>query len=264
MTMRIVTICLILCLFTIYSCYEPSEGCTNVLATNYEASADESCDDECCTFPELKLTVSHKHGENTLSFDSIYTNELGQAYSFKFIQLYLYNARLIRDNGESIAINQSVLLNPGEENEVEIIDDLISFRPSSFRFEFGEWIGTGEFTSLAFSIGIPPSIDSSTFVTEESHPINNIGDSLVIDNDKYAPAYISLDTIPNSSYFNVRLLNEVEVTISDFRIIDRGFDVTFELDVDYSQWFKEVDFSSTEEEIRSKVSTGSQSLFVLR
>ena len=255
---------LLLMLLMVTSCYEPKEGCTDVLATNYEASADEACENDCCTFPQLKLTVSHKHGNATFSFDSVYINDLGQAYSFKFIQLYLYNARLIDDNGQSVPIHQEVLLNPGQNNEQSIIDDLISFQPRNFRYEFGEWIGSGSFTELKFNIGIPPEIDTSSFVTQASHPINTLGDSLIIDETRYSPLYISLDSVPGRSYFNVKLLEEIQISIVADKLIERGFDVTYELEVDYAKCFQSVDFDASTDEIRLQLREGAKNLFVLR
>ena len=48
-----------LCLYVVLSltaCFEPQEGCTDIAATNFDASADENCTD-CCTYPKLQLLM---------------------------------------------------------------------------------------------------------------------------------------------------------------------------------------------------------------
>lgn len=253
--------CFSFLLLTITSCYEATSGCKDVLATSYDVAADDPCDDDCCDYPELKLTISHRFGENTFSYDSLYINNLGQFYSFKYIHLYLSNAVLIDTFGNSLPISDFISITD-DGNEETIIDDNISFTPGSFRFEFGTWIGSGVIKQLNFDIGLRSEITKSTVANESSHLINSIGDSLCIE-PLIASTYISLDSVLTDNYAVFKTPARTPISIDLRQEISRGFDVTVVLNVDYAKWFEDVDFTQIDN-IEPQIEIKNAELFELR
>ncbi len=97
-------------LFLIFgSCYETKKGCLDLLAANYDASADEPFDTEiidpnncqmCCTYPNVIIELSHKL-KDTLRFSDanksyILTNNIGNKFlvldqKFHFSEIEIFS-----------------------------------------------------------------------------------------------------------------------------------------------------------------------------
>ncbi|HMV23421.1 MAG TPA: hypothetical protein PKA71_03780, partial [Saprospiraceae bacterium] len=59
------------------ACYQPKEGCLDINATNFDATADEEC---CCQYPVLQLKFKHFASGNEFSASDTILNDFGQQF----------------------------------------------------------------------------------------------------------------------------------------------------------------------------------------
>ena len=71
------------------ACYEPTEGCLDVRATNFDLDADEGCAD-CCTYPELSLRFEnvwvYPDSVAPLRLHTFYVDAVGNPFRFERIR----------------------------------------------------------------------------------------------------------------------------------------------------------------------------------
>ena len=84
---RLLTAVLLLLATLTYSCYEPVEGCLDIAAVNFNASADEDC---CCEYPTLRIQLIQRFETLVDLSAKAYTNNLGQVFRLDNAVLYLH------------------------------------------------------------------------------------------------------------------------------------------------------------------------------
>lgn len=245
------------------SCKEPVEGCQDVDATNYSVSADETCADEvsvCCEYPDLTIEVAHRIQDSiALSFDSTYMlgTRLGKlnGIRFYFSDFSFFSA----NSGEKIEVEETLDLNTSDGTKT-FKDDfaLINRQDVSFNYILGTIRGVGSFDSIRFFVGL--NNGANAVLPDEApdeHPLARQSSSMY---DDAEASYISnqIKIIPDTSniadtlsysFLATELLTEVVLPYD--KMIDRGFDVTVPLKIDYQKWFTGIDFVTlTEAEIR--------------
>lgn len=251
------------------ACFEPVEGCLDVSAVNYQVDADEPCPD-CCAYPQIKLDVLHKivlpDTALNLEYDTEYRDGAGNPFQISRIEFYLSDLQLIRPNGDSAGVIDTLLL-PFESPDgavelVEVKDHFALLDPGDFaQQQLGRIQAEGLFASLRFTLGvaglanlIPPA------AYPEEHPLAE-------------PAlYVDAETGRLLSRLQLyRIEGAADTLRTDIRIaasprflalpleppafqLDPGFSPRIRLQVDYLTWFDGVDLAAdSEEQIASKI-----------
>lgn len=234
------------------SCYEDQAGCTDVLAENFSIKADKDCEEECCEYPDLKLIISNLMGQRSLSLDSIYQNQLGQAYSFKYIAVHFADFQVIMIDGGQVSTHNALTMSNAAGETKKVANDVVQHEPPEFRYEVDEWIGAGDIAGLRFDVGLDQ--DRAGFYPEEQgHFLNTLGDSLLVDGD-LVTMYVALDSLPNSDYHRYRLpasLGAQTIQLDTMLTATRGVDVEFVLKMDFQTLFDGVDFTGTDDEVEA-------------
>ena len=88
-------------------CEPPTRGCLDIEATNLDVSADAPCEDDCCTYPQLVLTVNQEYNGAIWRPDSAYQNDLGYWFRIRSIVFYLSDFTFFQ-NGTSYQITDSL------------------------------------------------------------------------------------------------------------------------------------------------------------
>lgn len=144
------------------ACQDPTEGCLNLEATNFDAAADKDC---CCILPQLVLSYRYFYDNDTMPtfrLDENYTLENGDTIQFRNFAMYISDVGLIQ-NGNFLIGEDSLKIyrrNPDLDSTIQVRNINIVRRgsPSS---NAGLFNHTGMFEKLRFRFGLDPELNSS-------------------------------------------------------------------------------------------------------
>jgi hypothetical protein len=250
------------------SCYQNQEGCLNVRAANFDVTADIPCEDDCCEFPELRLSIQHNFTlpdtNATVRFNidnnSLYSANGVDSFGLREVRFYISDVMLVRSNGEMVEVEDNInffYLNGLDTVAVERDDNyaLINRQNISTR-EIGVINTEGRFSELHFRIGLPEAT-RNLLPTKlpDSHPLA-LGDSTLynFDTGEYEVVSLTLIRPALSDTLSIDILEsewQAEVTLpSDFTILT-GFDATIAIGIDYRIWWDGLAINqATEEQIK--------------
>ncbi len=260
---------LLIGLCTLTACFEGEEGCLDVDSLNYDVSADEACAD-CCTYPSLSLTFSHKIYQNldTLNFgyQTPYFNDFGQYFAFEELSYYISDVGFVNDAGTSISVIDLIDLAILENNDTtffEVNDNFVFSQPDNFRAqEVGTFIYNGSVTALQFSLGLPEVVQQTEpTLLPDDHPLATQEPAMYVeDTERYL--YNRIEFFRDTTDFTgvsevIQITDEedqVNVSLPVSGTIPSGFNVAVTIEVDYLAWFSGVDFNNdSNETIKSKI-----------
>lgn len=176
-------VCLCLCMMLcLTACFEPQEGCTDISATNFDASADKNCDD-CCVFPKLQLEITQRYDTLTFLENRPYENSGGQWFILKSVSFYLSDFQLFQ-NGDTAFVSDTVGLRSfaptGSDTLREIFtDDFVLVRRTPLLNEVGTFRNDGVFEKVRFRVGL--DADAQRVIPRlapTGHPLRIQSDSL--------------------------------------------------------------------------------------
>jgi hypothetical protein len=256
----------IFCLFIFLgACQEPTEGCLDIRAVNFNVAADKDCQTTSCQciYPNLVASLSYLGGTKNLSFDSTYSLN-GQKIRFIQAQMYLSGFQLVRnDNTVAKAIDSFDLARATDT--IRLLNDYaLVGKNIGFDFKIGAFNAIGQFAKLRFRIGLDAlaqTADPRKMPT--SHPLSIRADSMYITAEK---KYIAHKVIIAKG---VDFKDTLRLTITDTTALEltkplqitEGFDVRLLLKIDYLKFFEGVNFSDSENLIRSKIVSNSKNAF---
>jgi len=246
---------------TAVACYENQEGCLDILAENYDVTADTECLD-CCTYPDLVLSLTQVNGDTTFSLGDTIVNDLGQQ-TVIIDMVYFLSGFEIEIDGEAKSVADSMLVD-NEMDTLAITDDAIAVSRTRGSYIVGELRDRGRITEISFDIGIPSEVNGNTLIVESSNDLTANADTLRNIDNTYSIQRLVLgtgsdltDTITievDASYGGALVVVEIDTTFA------LGTDKRIPLTVDYSTWFDGIDFttSTAEEQQQALVSNLSQ------
>lgn len=260
---------LLIGLCTLTACFEGEEGCLDVSALDYDVSADEACGD-CCTYPELSLTFSHKvyQGADTLNFayQTPYFNSLRQYFAFNEISYYVSDVGFITDQGTTITVVDLIdlaELGARDTTFFEVSDNFVLSQPDNFRDQaVGTFIYKGTVTALKLSLGLPEIVQQTEpALLPDDHPLAEQVPSMYLEETErylYNSIEFFRDTTDLTGVPEVIQITEEEDKIDLFLPVSgeilSGFDIDVTLEVDYLAWFAGVDFANdSNETIKNKI-----------
>ncbi len=256
----------------ISSCYTPTDGCLNIDATNYDASADEPCDD-CCSFPNLNLKITHSittqgtFGQDSCinhSGDSTFNNLGNNFFQIKDgMEFYLSDFQLIMSDGSVSEVEDEMTFMIYDDaisqtsKDTTVKDDFVLIKRNSPSYNIGEFRKPGTYIELRFKVGIDEklsSIDADTLAS--SHPLSS--DNLLHFETRdsgfiYQEFSLVKDTLTNPTEIEVYKIgketaNSVQVNLSLLGELEPGFDVEIPLKVNYSTWLRGINFATDDPE----------------
>jgi len=267
------------------SCYTPSEGCLDIGATNFNASADESCED-CCTYPQLRLAIFHSittqgilQTDTCINFTSstILTNDNVNYYQLNDVSFYLSDFEMIRSNGDVATVDDTISLTifddifTQEDKDTLVKNDFELIKRSVFNYNIGEFRTSGTFSKVRFKVGINKPLNTTDVDTlETTHPLSSANEmhngdrgagfilqQFVIEKDT-AVATSNIDTLSISQTF----VNSIPVELDFPETFQPGFNVTIPMKINYSKWFQGINFvTDTEAEIKTQIVSNTAEAF---
>ncbi|MCB0612797.1 MAG: hypothetical protein KDC75_05810 [Phaeodactylibacter sp.] len=266
------------------ACYEPVEGCLDVEAVNFDLEADKNNSEEC-VYPKVRMAIQHRYskGDTIYRFglvDSVYFDAQGQPFRLNNVRFYISNFHLVYTNGQEKEVEETVEIlipQPDGSDVPRTIED--NFSLASPRVTQNYTIGTlkesGGLQEVRFAVGVEGLANVALPASfPETHPLFLQDSSLYFSQDSgYVFEYIELfrdttaaDTIPEVLRIGtLPYLQEVRLPVPvNFRK-SQGFHLLITLQVDYSQWFGEINArqDSPEQLIEKIVANLAQSFSVV-
>ncbi len=171
---------LLLSIFCCYGCYEPTEGCLEFWATDYDVLADEPCEENaCCTPPKLNFIVKYyKNDSTTYSFnDTLFHSPSGTYYSLLSANLYTHGYTLFDIDGEVIpTLVDSVLI----QDRYYTSDFAFNTKVWS-SIQLHEYKDEFDIQTVDFVVGIPALLQDTTIFGADSKIVASAIDSLYND-----------------------------------------------------------------------------------
>ena len=246
-------------------CYEPIDGCLNPLSANFSLTADNDCDD-CCSFPSVSIRFFPLWDTFDLDTSSFYTTIDGDSLKITQSRFFIYNAYLSGESlpflssQDSVVLDCDPLITLYNTFQNVSLDDQTAQIPS-VQLDEG-------YTSIHLDIGAPEclaTIDTSLLTTLSSN--TELFDN-ELDTDRYLTHQLNFAWRNDStSMQTIQLVNDeglLSVVFEKDFIIERGENLSIEIDVDYSKWFQSIVLEDSQETIKQKLIENSSGIFTLR
>ncbi len=163
---------LVFLIFAVAACQDPSEGCLDLEATNFDAAADEDC---CCTYPQLILSYRYFYDNDTMPNFNLgvnYTLENGDTIQFRNFAMYISDVGLVQ-NGNFIIGEDSLKIysrNPDLDSTIQVRNINI-IRRNSPSSSAGLFPYTGMFEKLRFRFGLDAELNNGPV---EDYPLGSV------------------------------------------------------------------------------------------
>lgn len=252
------------------SCNQPSQGCRDIRATNYDVSADEDCEEECCQFPELKIKFDHKIQQRVGNTDTLLAFKYNTSYilpvsltdtfSFQKIKCYFSNFRLVNMDGEEVQVTNKIAVDlEGEDpDSITITDDIILFDAASPNYTLGNFDQPNTYQTLRFTVGLQSELLTTN---PEIAPQGTVftPDSINYETEfGYIPQKYVFFPEPSDTIGVIhRVFQSVPIEVStDAFALVTGFDATLRMTMRYDWLFENIVFGSTDlADFRQKIVT---------
>ena len=243
-------------------CFDPEEGCLDANARNYAIDADRACTDNCCEYPELQIDFQHKvfvggASQNINFGDSVYVDGGGNPFSLVNLQYYLSNIHLVRSDGSTVGILDSVSFETASNEPLTVEDNIILVNPEDFGSQIiGSFNGSSDYVGIRFNIGLTESFNQAdTLDFTSDHPLAPQENNMYLGAEE---GYIfnRIELLTNPSVDTINKVLEISGTESLVTLefpanffLDKGFNMKLVLLVDYLNWFNQLDLIADEEEV---------------
>ncbi len=229
----------------VFSCAKPTEGCLDIRATNFNAAADENC---CCTYPQVKLIVSHAADTLFQSPDSIYTNDLGQAYRLLSARFYLSDFIFYMRDVGAIEVADTILLTQADGSMTWVKNDVIQIQRSLSSYSIGTLVTSGKMDSISFQIGLLPAMTDkvpSDFPTK--HPLNAPLSGLYVEGEGYkGVATAHWPQSPPGDTLRWTAVQPQRVTLATEVNVAIGYNIEIPITINYLSWLAKEDIIAPE------------------
>lgn len=268
------TLLVIVCLFALPSCYEDVEGCLNVNATNYDLDADIACTDNCCTFPSLSLSVTHKYGEAPLRQDSFYVDAANHQFRINRLRYYWSDVKLITSNNDSIepteALSVDIIQASGETVTNSINDNLaLVSSVNNNQYNLGNFQTPTTFSGLSFLLGIEDGYQRiAPASAPDNHPLNFQEDRLYYGVDTgYVQFKLEYDIVigndTTSKVIQAFDNQPLQINFVTPALISAGTNALISAEADISLLLQQLDLNANEESLANTLTQRFPAIFNL-
>lgn len=252
------------CLLCLVGCYEPTEGCLDTRATNFDLDADEACPD-CCTFPALQIQFNnvwvYTDEVASLRLDTFYLDANDNPFRFQRIRFYWSNLRLQLANGETLTITDSLdlsIANGTDTSMIEVRDDylLADIDRATRSVSLNSLVPSGTLASLQATFGISDPVNRAvTTSVSSSHPLApqagqmNLGSETgyIFAKIEFFQDTITTDTTPRViNIYGQDFLQELTLDLPVPTTFIEGFDPVLVIENDISRWFSGINVRQTD------------------
>lgn len=238
---RVFLLLSLLCLILfVTACVEPTNGCLDPFASNYELTADFSCED-CCTYPTFSLSTQYLYGEDPIDSSLYYQNDVDSYFKLRSFYMVLSEFDLIGDKEDYELISKT-------ENKT-ISDDLVGIRFRTSSKSPGKISFEDSIRSIEFKIGMPATLDDPNDVDLDYSVLEFLQDSMYFDsiaNTFYKLIVgVELDSTSNEEILIVLDDLDQQFQSNVTAGTSRGNSMSIQLLIDFERLFNGVQFQSS-------------------
>lgn len=247
---------LLCCVLSLSACFEPQEGCRDIAATNFDASADRDCEVECCTYPNLQIGVVQHYDTLTYVENQAYPDVNGRPFILRSVAFYLSDFQVFQQ-GNSYAVTDTVglftLPLTGTDTLREIFtDDFVLVRRGPLVNPVGTFRNDGSFESIRFRLGLDDR--AQRVVPSKSptgHPLYTQPDSLWHGRTEgfvFMQIVVARDTAAGTPSDTISLkkadINNFIFDAPGPFLHETGYNFNILLDVDHKQLLNGIDWTT--------------------
>ena len=255
--------------FIFSNCQEPSKGCLDANATNFDVTATKPCIDNCCTYPNLTLQTDY------------FSNDTGKVIKFKFddkfkigtdsiqileAQFYLSDFQLITPDNKIVTTIDSVALYRQKDTIKTLANYALVGKNNGFDFKIGSFNQNGKFSKVRFKFGLNDIANQTNPAKMPTgHPLSIQRDSMYLNS---ANTYIFNRLVvrkwqgtgaKDTMRFYITKAKDIEI-VKNFSFTE-GFDAVIPLRINYLAFFTGVNFSSPTNTIKEQIVSNYDKVF---
>ncbi len=226
------------------ACLEKEDGCRDVAATNFAADAEIDCEDDCCNYPSITFQIDHAAGDTSLKYGDtiLFDNKVINILETSF---YI-NGISLTSSDQEITITDQITLTDRSGNTTLTTDDVevISRDINSFSYEIGSFRGQGSYSELSFQVGLKPiqSVTSPSSVPS-AHPLAPANALFDLPDSTYVFTRLRLENVTAGDTLEYLTTTAININLPYEVTINRGFDLTIPIKVDYLKWIEGINFA---------------------
>jgi hypothetical protein len=260
------------------NCQPPSKGCLDARATNFDVTATQACEDNCCTYPNLTLQTDYiidGISKLKLKFDD--TTNLRYKYNFKLgddsiriigSQFYLSGFQLVTSDNKIAKTIDSTLLYRQKDTIRTLSNYALVGRNNGFDFKIGSFSQSGKFSKLQFTVGLDAEANKTDPTKmPSSHPLSTQRDSMYLKKEStYIFNKLTVEKWRSQSKKDTLrffITSPQNVVITKDMSFKEGFDVAIPLTINYAKLIEGVNFSGDENTIKAKIVSNYDKVFSL-
>lgn len=237
------------------ACFEPQEGCQDIAAVNFDASADKECAD-CCTYPKLRLNVVQRYDAETYLENKPYPASNGHWFILKSVSFYLSDFELSQ-NGQTEIVSDTIglrtLAPTGSDTLVEYYkNDFVLLRRTPLINEVGTFPKDGSFDAIQFRVGLADSVQRVVpRLAPTGHPLRTQSDNLWhgnADGFVFAQVIVARDTFSGTPADTLALtksdLNNYFLQATGPFVHETGYNFDLNLTIDHKKLLEGIDWTT--------------------
>jgi hypothetical protein len=210
------------------------------LASNYDVSSDDSCDD-CCNYPTISLGIKHLWNDTTYRFGDTLTDQNGNGFILLDQKLMMSKFMYETTDGNVIEkIGSLAFTIDGEEVSFDNDYTLILKNQSSVSIQ--NYRAEGVLKKYTLQLGLDGMINQISAAQAENDNDLKFSNNMRVNNE-YASYYLQLargdsltDTI--DFFFTDDFVFEIDTLIT----IRNGSALSLPLTINYNNWFDGINF----------------------
>lgn len=172
-------------LFFLTSCFEPKQGCLDLAAVNFDASADKDCEDAgcACVYPKLQVVVDQRYDSLPYRRDSAFLGDNGLAFRLHDVAFYLSDFQIFR-GPDAFVVSDTLGLRAfsafGSDTVRPVFrNDFQLVRLETQTYAVGSFRESGDFSDVRIRFGLDGEANRVIpKLAPASHPLTSQPDSL--------------------------------------------------------------------------------------
>lgn len=240
-------------------CYEDRLGCLDPDATDFDERADQTCPDDCCTYPALSLDVERMWGDTTLASQTLLVDGANNAFEVTRFRYYLSDLGLGTISGDVPVENVVVasVITGTDTVETQLNAGLVLVESTGSTLETAGTVRVGQagLTQVQGLFGTPDDFPNVYPPDAPSgSPLETQEDLLNFnDGNGYLLGSLEVLLLSDSTTRRIDLTGNLPLELSFGGFVEplRGFDLTVEIAADYQWLLGDLDLRAGDETIAS-------------
>lgn len=250
------------------NCTQPTEGCLDIRATNFDVTASKACDKNCeCTYPSLIVASNYLIDTNNFNYNTTYKNDLKDSFRIVAAQMYLSDFQLINDKNVVFRTIDSVALTRINDTIRVLNNYALVGKSVGFDFAIGSFNGVGLFSKIKFKVGLDDvALKTIPSKMPTTHPLSKQADSMYISSQSQYifNKFVIAKGLNFKDTLRINITTPIDIELTKPLTFIEGFNAKIPLNINYLAFFKDVKFSETEEQVKKKIVDNTKDVFSIK